>query len=146
MAKEKFQKVKSAEGGQMGMRADDMPDVNGLIAIDFRPFPSVQAELFNYLRKEQQEYVRPVLRAFKKKMQEKLCVALLDYMETGKAEIPDNIQLGGAFLFLTRFGLPMEDDVTDRRIIRPFVVEGIQEIQGKQGIQGTNVMPVEKKL
>ncbi len=110
MAKEKFQKVESANGG------------NKREAVDFRPFPTVQSQLFDYLRKEQQEYVRPVLRAFKKKMQVKLCVALLDYMETGKAEIPENVQVGAAFMFLTRYGLPEDDNASDRRIIRPFVI------------------------
>lgn len=123
MAQEKFPKVMAANGGKTGMRPEDgAPEVNGLIALDFRPFPTVQSQLFDYLRKEQQEYVRPVLRAFKKKMQVRLCVALLDYMETGKADVPDNIQVGAAFMYLTRYGLPEADNPDDRRIIRPFVL------------------------
>lgn len=125
MAKEKFQKVKTANGGKSqnaGIVRNAHDGDNKREAVDFRPFPTVQSQLFDYLRKEQQEFVRPVLRAFKKKMQVKLCVALLDYMETGKAEIPENVQVGAAFMFLTRFGLPEEDNAGDRRIIRPFVI------------------------
>ncbi len=86
------------------------------------PFPTVQGLLFDYLRPEQQEFIRPVLRAFKKKMQVQLCVALLDYMETGEAVVPENIQVGAAFFFLTRYGME-EDDKSDRRIIRPLIIK-----------------------
>lgn len=85
------------------------------------PFPTVQVMLFDYLRPEQQEFIRPVLRAFKKKAQVQLCVALLDYMETGETLVPENIQVGAAFLYLTRYAMPEDDDKRDRRIIRPLV-------------------------
>lgn len=85
------------------------------------PFPTVQGMLFDFLRPEQQAFIRPVLRAFKKKMQVQLCVALLDYMETGEAVVPENIQVGAAFFFLTRYGME-EDDKSDRRIIRPLII------------------------
>ena len=37
--------------------------------------PSVQSELFAYLKPEQQEFVKPILRMLKKPAQEELCVA-----------------------------------------------------------------------
>lgn len=43
--------------------------------------PSVQAELFNYLKPAQQETLKPILRILKKPAQEELCTALLDYLE-----------------------------------------------------------------
>ena len=85
-------------------------------------FPTMQDQLFDYLRKEQQERVRQVLGALKKRAQAELCVALLDYMETGIAVIPENVLVGAAFMYLTRYGLPDDDDTSDRRIIRPFVI------------------------
>lgn len=82
--------------------------------------PSVQSDLFNYLKPEQQEFVRPVLRILKKGAQEELCIALLDYLETGNPEPPANIQLGAFFMYLTRVG--MEDQPSyenDTKILRP---------------------------
>lgn len=47
-------------------------------------FPkSVQSDLFNYLKSEQQDFVRPILRVLKKRAQEELCYSLLDYLESG---------------------------------------------------------------
>ena len=43
--------------------------------------PSVQGDLFNYLKPEQQETLKPILRIVKRPYQTKLCVALLDYLE-----------------------------------------------------------------
>lgn len=43
--------------------------------------PSVQSDLFNYLKPQQQEAIRPYLRLLKRKHQEALCVSLLDYLE-----------------------------------------------------------------
>ena len=45
-------------------------------------FPtSVQSDLFNYLKPQQQAVIRPYLRLIKRPYQEKLCVSLLDYLE-----------------------------------------------------------------
>ena len=43
--------------------------------------PSVQSDLFNYLKPQQREAIRPYLRLIKRPYQEKLCVSLLDYLE-----------------------------------------------------------------
>lgn len=80
--------------------------------------PSVQSDLFNYLRPEQQEFVKPILRVLKKPAQEELCCALLDYLESGEVIPPADISLGGMFYYITREGMS-EDDPSDRRILRP---------------------------
>ena len=43
--------------------------------------PSVQSDLFNYLKPHQREAIRPYLRIVKPQYQEMLCVTLLDYLE-----------------------------------------------------------------
>ena len=43
--------------------------------------PSIQSDLFNYLKPGQQETLKPILRIVKRPYQEKLCEALLDYLE-----------------------------------------------------------------
>ena len=48
---------------------------------DFVYPPSVQGDLFNYLKPEQQETLKPILRIIKRPYQAMLCVALLDYLE-----------------------------------------------------------------
>ena len=47
----------------------------------FKWEPSVQSDLFNYLKPAQREALRPYLRLIKRPYQEKLCVSLLDYLE-----------------------------------------------------------------
>jgi len=49
--------------------------------IDFKFPPSIQSDLFNYLKPEQQAQMKPILRIIKRPYQEQLCVALLDYLE-----------------------------------------------------------------
>lgn len=83
---------------------------------------SVQSDLFGYLKPAQQEFVRPVLRALKKLAQVELCCMLLDYMETGEVELGNDIVVGGAFLFLTRFGMG-EAAKADPRIVRPLCLQ-----------------------
>ena len=43
--------------------------------------PSVQSDLFGYLKPEQREALRPYLRIVKRPYQEKLCISLLDFLE-----------------------------------------------------------------
>ena len=43
--------------------------------------PSIQSDLFNYLKPEQQEKLKPILRIVKRPYQAMLCEALLDYLE-----------------------------------------------------------------
>ena len=84
---------------------------------------SVQSDLFGYLKPAQQEFVRPVLRALKKLAQVELCCMLLDYMETGEVELGNDIVVGGAFLFLTRFGMGEAAKASDPRIVRPLCLQ-----------------------
>ena len=51
--------------------------------------PSVQSDLFNYLKPEQQERLKPILRIIKHPYQEDLCISLLDYLE-GSGNLPIN--------------------------------------------------------
>lgn len=81
--------------------------------------PSIQSDLFNYLKPEQQEYIKPILRVMKKPAQEELCASLLDYMETGEVIMTDNAVVDGMFIYLTRYNMPEENRVDDKRIIRP---------------------------
>jgi len=50
--------------------------------------PSVQSDFFWYLKPEQQEQLRPILRVLKPWAQAELCNALIDYLETGIADAP----------------------------------------------------------
>ena len=43
--------------------------------------PSVQSDLFGYLKPHQQATLRPYLRLIKRPYQEQLCTSLLDYLE-----------------------------------------------------------------
>ena len=43
--------------------------------------PSIQSDLFNYLKPEQQEKLKPILRIVKRPYQVMLCEALIDYLE-----------------------------------------------------------------
>ena len=47
----------------------------------FKWEPSVQSDLFGYLKPHQQAILKPYLRLIKRPYQEKLCVSLLDYLE-----------------------------------------------------------------
>ena len=62
---------------------------------------SPQADLWNYLKPEQKRVVRPILRRLKPPAQADLCVALLDYMETGEQPQIDDVLIGGLFGYLT---------------------------------------------
>ena len=49
-----------------------------------KPFefaPSVQSDLFNYLKPHQKAAIKPYLRLIKRDYQETLCTSLLDYLE-----------------------------------------------------------------
>ena len=48
--------------------------------------PSVQVDLFNYLKPHQREAMKPYLRLIKRPYQEKLCISLLDYLEGHRLE------------------------------------------------------------
>jgi len=56
---------------------------------DFQYPPSVQNDLIQYLKPEQQQRMRAILRVLKKWAQVELAVSLLDYLETGKPVAPD---------------------------------------------------------
>lgn len=81
--------------------------------------PSIQSDLFNYLKPEQQEFIKPILRVMKKPAQEELCCMLLDYMESGEVIMTNDVVVGGMFNYLTRYRMPNDNDPADKRIIRP---------------------------
>ena len=60
---------------------------------DFVYPPSVQGDLFNHLKPEQQERVKPILRIVKRPYQVTLCIALLDYLEGNGIQPLDNPML-----------------------------------------------------
>lgn len=80
---------------------------------------SVQSDLFGYLKPAQQEFVRPLLRALKKPAQVELCYMLLDYMETGEVVMGNDIVVGGAFVYITRFGMGEAAKASEPRVVRP---------------------------
>ena len=43
--------------------------------------PSVQSDLFNYLKPAQRKAIRPFLQIIKRPFQEELCISLMDYLE-----------------------------------------------------------------
>lgn len=81
--------------------------------------PSVQSDLFNYLKPEQQEFVKPILRVLKKPAQAELCRSLLDYLESGEVIAPQDFTLGALFFYITRSGGGFEDDPSNKKILRP---------------------------
>ena len=92
---------------------------------NFKFPPSVQSDLWNYLKPQQQEAVKPILRVLKKPAQEELCCSLLDYMETGEALPPNDLTLSAIFMYLTREGIADELHLdSDKAIIRPLKVTG----------------------
>lgn len=103
---------------QQGAHENTAASCNQTIGSNCFP-PSVQSDLFNYLKPEQQEFVKPILRVIKKKAQPELCSALLDYLEKGIVLPPDDLVLGALFYYITRTGEGFEDDPNDRRILRP---------------------------
>lgn len=62
--------------------------------------PSVQSDLFGYLKPEQQERLRPILRVLKPWAQAELCIAIIDYLETGITDAPCTTALAGMFEFI----------------------------------------------
>lgn len=82
--------------------------------------PSIQSDLWNYLKPEQQEAIKPILRVLKKPAQEELCCSLLDYMETGEVLPPSDLTLAAIYMYLTRQGITDELHLEfDKAIIRP---------------------------
>ena len=86
---------------------------------DFVFPPSVQVDLFNYLKPEQQEFIKPILRVLKKSAQEELCCSLLDYLESGEVLPPSDLTLGALFFYITRSGGGFKDEPENRKILRP---------------------------
>lgn len=81
--------------------------------------PSIQSDLWNYLKPEQQEFIKPILRVMKKPAQEELCCMLLDYMESGEILPPEDFILGALFFYVTRSGGGFPEEPENRKIIRP---------------------------
>lgn len=69
-------------------------------ATDFNYPDSPQSDLFQMLKEEQRNYLQPILRILKKHYQEELCIALLDYLETGIPEPPYTHEVAILFHFV----------------------------------------------
>lgn len=86
---------------------------------------SPQSDLFAYLKPEQQEFVKPILRILKKPAQIELCCTLLDYMEGIPVEPMNDMVLDVLFAYLTRTGILADsDDPANKCVIRPLCPEG----------------------
>lgn len=64
--------------------------------------PSVQDNLFQYLRPRQRKKVRAILRVLNKKAQSDLVVQLLDYLETGQPFPPEDDTLSIIYLHMIK--------------------------------------------
>ena len=62
--------------------------------------PSVQSDLFYLLKEEQRAYLQPILRVMKKAYQVELCVALLDFLQTGIPDPPYTHEVAVLFHFV----------------------------------------------
>ena len=103
-------------------------------------FPtSIQSDLFNYLKPEQQEAIKPILRVLKKTAQEELCCSLLDYMEQGEATPPADLTLAAIYLYLTHEGLG-ED--MDKAIIKPLTSGGSRVSDGFKVSRACKPQPI----
>ena len=86
---------------------------------------SFQSTLFDYLNKEQQAMVRPILRVLKKPAQVDLCVSLLDYLEAGLVDPPTRIPLRGFYYHLTGQDQPF-DAPKQPWMIKPLPIWGMK--------------------
>ena len=68
---------------------------------------SIQEVLWNYLREEQQRRVAMVLGSLKKGSQQEVCVALVDYMETGVMVMPKKFLDSAVCEYLTNLASPL---------------------------------------
>lgn len=83
--------------------------------------PSIQSDLFSYLKPQQQEAVKPILRVLKKSAQEELCCTLLDYMEQGHATPPSDFTLAAIYMYLTHESF---SEGKEKAIIKPLSSAG----------------------
>ena len=63
--------------------------------------------------------MKPILRILKKPAQEELCVALIDYLETGIPEPPVTFNLGVIFMYIIHGCEPKGSDPADRKFLYP---------------------------
>ena len=63
--------------------------------------------------------MKPILRVLKKPAQEELCVALIDYLETGIPEPPVTFNLGVIFMYIIHGCEPKGSDPADRKFLYP---------------------------
>ena len=68
---------------------------------------SIQEVLWNYLSEEQQRRVATVLGSLKKGSQQEVCVALVDYMETGVMVMPKKFLDSAVCEYLTNPASPL---------------------------------------
>ena len=74
MIKSIFPKSESTKTGKVPSSLNSHPST-------FEFAPSVQSDLFNYLKPAQRKAIRPFLQIIKRPYQEKLCISLMDYLE-----------------------------------------------------------------
>ena len=68
---------------------------------------SIQEVLWNYLGEEQQRRVAMVLGSMKNGSQQKVCLALVDYMETGEMVLPQGFLESAICEYLTNLASPL---------------------------------------
>ena len=79
MIKPIFPKSESTKTGKVPSSLNSHPST-------FEFAPSVQSDLFNYLKPHQRASIKPYLRLLKRDYQEKLCISLMDYLEGHELE------------------------------------------------------------
>jgi len=84
---------------------------------------SAMRDLYNYLNPDQKEFIKPILAVLNEEAQIMLCTALLDYLETGKPSVPENVMLGGCFYYLTNCNDTHVREVLDNKILRPLRID-----------------------
>ena len=68
---------------------------------------SIQEVLWNYLKEEQKRRVAMVLGSMKNGSQQKVCLALVDYMETGRMVMPKKFLDSAVCEYLTNPASPL---------------------------------------
>ena len=114
---------------------DQMKPTGTLKPRNFETFewpPSIQQDLWNYLKPEQQEQMKPILRVLKKPAQCELCCSLLDYMEQGEATPPADLTLAAMYMYLTRVGIG-ED--MEKAIIKPLTSREVSRASAPKHIR-----------
>ena len=98
---------------------------------DFIFPPSVQSDLFNYLKPQQQEILRPILRIMKRPYQAKLCTALLDYLEGNGTQPIDDLMLD-----------KLQHQIIEIAELHPLRNLSLNGLNSSNGLRGNNPQPI----